>query len=164
MDGELLALARALFPDVKTTRGLQNIAYLIRATRILIVPNDSRFSWLGEAQKADAGMGDLKLGILAELGRIPDEEQMKAVALAICELKPNTRDAVNRIRRFRTGKTSAGDALALCNEILDKVNDYVRRHPGMPWQDVVNALYTALEQVKGGDTLENGRDNHAEAN
>jgi hypothetical protein len=137
-----------LFPDVKTRRGTQNVIY--RQIAVDVLTKDPRFAWLCDKEKMMKGDPHAwKPSILAELGRISDSEELKAVALRICELKPETvKAAVAMIRRARTGKGWEGDALDLANEIIRLVNNYHQRHPNTSWKDTEAALRTALEQVK----------------
>ena len=46
--------------------------------------------------------------ILAELGRIDDEQAREVMALYLCEHKPTTRQAVALIRQYRLGTRPQG--------------------------------------------------------
>jgi hypothetical protein len=77
------------FPDVRTRRGLQNVAYRTRATRIL--------------KAAGITFQNLQPSTLTELGRIADEHFLLDVARLICAI-PNlsSGDAVKIIRYNKT--------------------------------------------------------------
>jgi hypothetical protein len=133
-------------PDIKTVRGKQDTFYCLRAVDILMM--DSRFTWIVDPEKMKAGTGGWKKSILSELGRIWNHEDLKAVALRICELKPKTKDAVAMIRLCRTRKGEVGDADGLYRAVRLAVNNYLQRHPGTPWAEVESAFLSLLEAVR----------------
>ncbi|HEY0322812.1 MAG TPA: hypothetical protein VGC66_17795 [Pyrinomonadaceae bacterium] len=131
-----------------TERNRQNWMYRQRAICLLNVIKDKRYKWLFDTAKVQAGAPRAeKMSILAELGRIQDPDIMRAVALCLCEEKPTTRDAVHRIRRFRTGKRSEGNVRQLEYEIRNLVADYLNRHPEMLFSRACDALASALNHV-----------------
>src|SRR4051794_40519565 len=104
---EELALVRFCSPDTKTHRHMQNVAYRQRALHYL--SQDQQFAWLCDEKAMMEGEAQAwRPGILAELGRIPDTEEMKRAAAQLCEMKPKTKAAVAMIRRYRIGKSPAG--------------------------------------------------------
>jgi hypothetical protein len=166
--------------NVKTHRHKLNVYYQMRALAVL--PDDPRFTWLVGRAKAMPGAKDawkgkirrqmmnrfpgkeewidakgaLKQGILSELGRFGNDEDVKDIALHICELKPKTKNAVAMIRRWQ-GKGKPGDAWGLSREIVRTVNDYLERHPEMPKSAVETAFMTSIEmdwQRRAGDVPE----------
>jgi hypothetical protein len=144
------ALVSYCAPDVRTRRGKLDVFYRQRALGILAIrTKDKRFAWVADRAAIEAETKDAwKPGILSALGRIPNDEDLKAVALRVCELKPKTKDAIAMIRRWRTGKASAGDAVGLHKEIVRAVNDYLHRHPGTPWLEVEAALLATLDSAR----------------
>jgi|SRR5215213_1616750 len=69
-------------------------------------PHESRFGWLcgmnllanGGAPEFDSD--DYRGAILAELGKIPNNAELRRVALEICDLQPDTTIAKNLIQNF----------------------------------------------------------------
>ena len=86
--------------------------------------------------------------ILAELGRIPDDQDLKAMAGRICQLKPQTKDAVLLIRRWRKGQERPGDAGSLAAALAACINDYLKRYPSTTWPTVRAALAAAGAAVE----------------
>lgn len=135
--------AIGMFTECKTRRSRLNIYYRTKAMGVL----KEGFEWLFDGKKVAAGVQAWKPTILIELGRIEDEELMRAMAEQLCELKPSTRDAVLMVRRLRTGGLPAGDALQLANEIIATVNRYIRSHANVTKDDLRSALATAAASV-----------------
>ncbi len=140
-------------PDVKTERGKQNVFYRNIALHSLV--DDSRFTWLCDKERMQAGTGNAwKPGILAELGRfdIAGGDILEA-ASEICRLKPKTKDAIAMIRGWRLGERE-GTPEGLYKAMLAAFNDYVTRHPGTTKQAVrvaLNVLNTAVMEVNTED-------------
>jgi hypothetical protein len=136
--------AAGLFLDVKSTRGRQDIAYRLCAVHVL-GDDPERFGWLCDLEGMERGEKKAwKPTILSELGRIPNDEELKEVASEICRIKPKTKDAVTMIRRYRTGKTAPTNVLDLTLKITRTIDEYSASHPDTKWQDV----YTALEGAR----------------
>jgi hypothetical protein len=68
--------------------------------------------------------------ILAELGRIDDDEDMIEAARQLCELDPHptVRNAVAMVRRWRTGTQPRADERQLAVAIASTIDKYVREH------------------------------------
>jgi hypothetical protein len=114
-----------------------------------VLKGQNAFEWLTSTEESiNKGTGRLRFGILAELGRIEDDDALKAVATRVCELKPRNKDAVVMIRRWRTGKAPAGGALGLTDALIRCINDYIASHPGTTWQMVRAALENAADAVE----------------
>ncbi len=144
---ELRARIAHWYSDIKSHRGITDAMYRLRALGLLT--DDARFKWLVDKDKMIAGEPNAwKPSILAELGRISDEETLKVVALRVCEVKPKTKDAIAEIRRFRTGKTAAGNASDLYSALATRMNDYIQQHPGMPLSEVDDAVLALLGSVQ----------------
>ena len=75
----------ALFPNVKTRRGLQNKAYQTRAIALMM----DKPAYAKIVPPTAAVMNDAvpfwSFDLLVELGRIPDDDFLLAVALLICQ-------------------------------------------------------------------------------
>jgi hypothetical protein len=132
--------------DAHSLRHKQDVHYRLRALGVLL--DDSRFIWLCDGERMRAGLShSYRPTILAALGRIADEADMRDVALELCETKPKARDAIQIVRRWRLGDRKPGDALQLANEIVGTINGYLSRHP-TTWQQVKGALAMAQEMVE----------------
>jgi hypothetical protein len=70
-----------------------------------------------------------RLYALVELGRIRDLEKFDAAVASVLEHRPKTKEAVARIRLFRTGKSRSPNARELAEEIARAVNGYGTRYP-----------------------------------
>jgi len=155
MDKIFAKLAKDISPDVKTTRGLQNVHYRQRAFICLGLGDDARFKWLcdSEAMMKD-GPNAWKPGILAELGRFNDDEELRAYAEAICEQKPKTKDAIVRLRRARLGNGARPNCTALTQQIARLVDAYRVAHPDATKRQILQAIenvYDAAEETLPDD-------------
>ncbi len=128
-------------PNIKTHRGRQELVYAFRAVTDLA--KDKRFDWLTDEEHPIK-----KKGILSELGRIENEEDLKAVALQICELKPNVKEGAAMVRRWRTGKAPKADCRGLRSHMLKSVNAYLYAHPDTPIDMLVRVLHELAETVQ----------------
>jgi len=139
----------SLFNEVKTHRGKTDCLYRQRAFNLL--EKDGRFAWVADGAKARAGSPDAwKPSILVELGRIPNDEDLKAVALRICELNPKTKEAVAMIRRFRLGREPEGNYLKLFAALESALNAYLSAHPSTPADWPIKALRDLAACIEGG--------------
>ena len=66
----------------------------------------------------------------------------------ICQLKPQTKDAVLLIRRWRKGQQRPGDAGSLAAALAACINDYLKRYPSTTWPTVRAALAAAGAAVE----------------
>src|SRR6266536_4044997 len=107
------------------TRRPHDVAAQQRALAVLCDDPEGRYRWL-----CDPVTQVIRVGILAELGRIEDDAALRALAARICELKPRTREAVAMIRRRRRDATTPVGESALTREILAAIDAYLARHPG----------------------------------
>lgn len=140
--------ALGLLDGTHSRRSLLNVHYRQRALSLLV--DFDSFQWLIDGDKMRRGEANAwRQTILTELGRIADEETMRAVALQLCALKPKTKDAVLMVRSFRKGGKPKADALQLANEIIGKVNDYLQRHSDASEELILDAFNTAIVQIKG---------------
>lgn len=143
------SIAKSCSPDITTDRGLANTCYRQRAVCLLL--GDPRFYWLGMDKAAiTAGTTKMRMTILQELGRIPDEEILRKVAGEICRLKPTSRQAIAMIRAYR-GVQRDGTALELANILIGSLNAYLDTHRTMAWDQVKDAIHTLQGQVEQKD-------------
>lgn len=113
--------------------------------------------WLGE-----------RIGVLAELGRMlgkgfsPEDlgeiegpgdvpEGYAKFAQAVRWLgdnKPKTKEAEILLRRWRLGKPQRGSADELHDELIEKINDYLRLRPDTPGAEIVAAVRLTLKAAE----------------
>jgi hypothetical protein len=141
-----------VFSNISTGRGRQDVYYRQRACLALHITDpvaSEPFRWLADIDLMRGGEGKgWRPSILTELGRIDDEDQLRAVALEVCERKPGTREAIALIRRWRLGREGKGGAADLEDELVGRVNDYLRRYPGTDWAVVLDALSKVYIRVR----------------
>jgi hypothetical protein len=129
-------------------RTLQNKLYQLRAMQVLNLDVDDpplAYLWIwGLPHIPNPGDHRAKWTILAELGRIEDDDDLRAIAAQVCELKLKTSDAVAAIRRVRLGKAAKSDVPALTNALIRTINQYLVRCPDTTGAQIV----TALENVR----------------
>jgi hypothetical protein len=147
--------------DLHTERSRQNVHYRERALLRLGFGKEAGFQWLADFERMKAGKPHAwRKTILAELGRIEDEDDFRAIALRICELKPKTHDAVAMIRDARFGRHRVGRPDDLANELVSCINDYMTRKRATEWLGVIEALEIALLRVRETvESLEDDTDN-----
>jgi hypothetical protein len=145
---------RARFPEVQSTRHHDNLVWRQRA--IAFLKDDLEFQWLCDFKAIAAGAGRRfwKPGILVELWRIQDIEDMKRVARIIVAKKPKTKEAVAMIRQWRLGEKSEGDALTLMSALAKCLDSYVSTHLVTEQQIVVAVenLLSLVREFHAGET------------
>jgi hypothetical protein len=142
-----------LYDGKYSQRARVNTYYRQRALSCLMVfddPDADAFKWLADLKASNEGkIKPWRETILSELGRIKDEGAMRAVALRICELKPQTKEAVDIICRWRLGgKSKPGDIESLRGELCRCIDDYKRRHPDTQLSQIKDALNDAYYAVE----------------
>jgi hypothetical protein len=85
--------------------------------------------------------------ILAELGRIDDEQEREAMALYLCEHKPTTRQAVALIRQYRLGTRPPGSVVQLADVIRRAIATYQAEHEPLTDDEVYQALHDVAHEV-----------------
>lgn len=109
------------------------------------------YLWIwGKPHVPNPGDHRVKWTVLAELGRIEDEETMREVAAYVCKVRLPTRAAVLAIRRFRMGEPPPGSALDLANAVIKTVNDYMNAHAELTPADIRDALRTVEGNIVDG--------------
>jgi hypothetical protein len=156
-DGDLASATEAMADGVlrgpKSRRQTQNRLYALRAfERLGLLGNHElkralaerpTLRWLVDEDGA-------RWGILAELGRIRDLEKFNVAVAWVLEHRPKTKEAVARIRLFRTGKSRSPNARELAKEIIRAVNGYGVRYPELTREQELEALRLATETLGGG--------------
>lgn len=128
-------------PEVRTRRGRQNRLYMHRAMGALGDGEDDRFHWLHPPREAVMKRGArLRKRILSELGRIDDDDDLREMALVICEQKPTAKKAVAWIRRFRGASKKSAPGLDLTRRLIHCINDYCETHPETTRQQIETVL------------------------
>lgn len=128
--------------DIRT---LQNQDYEVRALSILglnkINPPDYPFLWLGDISKIENEISERRFyrkTILAELGRIADNENLIEAAKEVCRLKPKTTEAIKMIREWRLGRPAVSTSLEM---ILRKaIEDYREKHSEITLNNIYKIL------------------------
>lgn len=93
-DPKWLRTIRSSWPEIRSDRGIVEKAYMLRAFALVYdVPG---FEWL-----ADRTTGQVRHGILSELGRIDDDGRLIEAALWACREKPSAEKMARTIRVFR---------------------------------------------------------------
>jgi hypothetical protein len=147
-DPDGMRMFRRLYPEIKTKRGLQDKVCQVRAIRLLGKGADPSFFWLF-CPKTNT----VRASILAELGRIEDDEALRVFATQVCESKPKTKDASAIIRRWRLGREPRAEANDLKEAIIATVCDYLKRHPSTVKGHVLNSLWAARTCFKTSFSL-----------
>lgn len=128
-------------------RSQNNKASMIRALRVLDAKsNQAGYAWLFESTP----QGKYKRHMLLyELGRIQNEETIKAFAAALCEQKPKSTEAARRIRNYRmTGEVLLkGNQLDLAIKLENCINQYLAYH-NISANDIVQALNFVADEIQ----------------
>lgn len=141
---EVLDEYKRLYPDLRTRRSLQEEVYRSFAIHALDPP-DERWRWLWDREAALKGLGTWKPGILAALGRVGDDESIRALATSLSLRKPSTKAAIACIRRWRLGRAARRPGLetSLTARLARVVDAYRTSHPDC----TTDEIFTALQNV-----------------
>jgi hypothetical protein len=126
----------ALYRETTSSRGLANKTYEVRSMSLLGFGADPRFHWL-----ANNTTQKYRQTILAELGRIDDDETLLTVATHLCEMKSTTAIAIAGIRRVR-GVRGKPSVEGLRDQLLATVNAWFKAFPDGTWEQVLAAVET----------------------
>jgi hypothetical protein len=156
-DEDVAAAASAMADGVlasvpKSRRRIQNRLYALRALERLGLLCDGKLKQALADRPALRWLVDVdgaRWGILAELGRIRDHEKFDAAVAWVLEHQPKTKDAVRRIRLFRTGRSRSPNARELAEEIVRTVNGYGSKYPGLTREQELEALRLATQSLAG---------------
>ncbi len=113
--------------------------YALLAIEALNKTADQDFSYL-------VGKTFKRWEILTELGQLQDDDEIRETAIAICEHKLKSKEAVTLLRRWRNGKSASGDLTALAEEIAKVIRYYKLRYPDTTDQQVRSALWHVGEE------------------
>jgi hypothetical protein len=121
-------------------RTIQNASYHIRAFSLL--QDEPWAKWLMGYVSQEGKPGQIRKTILAELGRLREDEVLRAVARQICERKPTTKDAVAMIRHYRLGRQPRGAVDDLTDRLTTLIVEYIDSHAGVDAAMIREALTT----------------------
>ena len=141
-DGELAALA--IFPDVKSTRGKQNIVH--QSTAINALGPDGEFAWIWPSHAEINKGAEGRMTILQHLGRLEDPDDIRTVAKHICDHKLKTLAAIDYIRRVTGRKRQPADGVTLFKALAKALDSYHDTHD-WNYQIIHSALTGLLETV-----------------
>jgi hypothetical protein len=128
-----------------TARALWALARDPEAGDLSIRPD---FKWLYDETLKGKSRRYGKATILAQLGRIGNDQLIKKVARELCKLEPRTKDAVVLIRQLRSGGVKEGDTKQLTQEIAKTILQYRIRYPKTSQPQVNDALASNLKPLK----------------
>jgi hypothetical protein len=156
-DGDLASATEAMADGVlasnpKSRRQTQNRLYALRALERLGLLGNGKLKQVLADRPALRWLVDengARWRILAELGRIRDLEKFDAAVAWVLEHRPKTKEAVARIRQFRSGKSRSPNARELAEEVIRAVNRYGIRHPELTREQELEALRLANEALAG---------------
>jgi hypothetical protein len=115
---------RALWPELRTERSLQNRAYALDAWEIL---DRDEFRYIVPTRETCEAQG-IPWVMLEKLGRVGCEDTIRALASEICQRKLTTREAVSYIRLATGGEKPQGDQLDLTMALARTLQDYEATH------------------------------------
>jgi hypothetical protein len=125
-------------------RTIQNTSYHIRAFALL--QEEPWAEWLIGYTSKEGKPGKVRKTILAELGRLDDDTDLVMMARAICASRPNTRDALARIRQFRLGGR-LGSISQLTELLRRTVDTYLCEHADFSWAEAQLAVADLFELI-----------------
>jgi len=135
----------------ETRRNHLNKLWFLRGWGVLKHNDEPAFRWFYDDDAIDAGTGRIRRKtILAELGRLDDDDLILQLARVLCEQKPPMREAIAMIRRHRLGRLASGSCLDLTVAIMTAINDYVAAHETTELQ-VLTALENAADEWRRDD-------------
>lgn len=140
-DDEFADILRKSHPG-KTERSIQDLSRFHDAMACL----KTDFPWIIDQDKMRKGERNAcKHGLVAELGRIDDWDEMREVAKLICQIKPKTtRQAVYIVRRGRLEQSGEGNASDLADKIINTIDEYQKRFP----KTTLRMVFAALEDTR----------------
>jgi hypothetical protein len=134
---------------VESTHGAHGRHYATVAARALFdldqpgwVPHEAVFAHFVKPN------GDLKWSMLSELGRLPDEETVRAVARIVGREHLPTAQAIALIRRIRVGDRMPRPE-RLTRALLRVIATHCARYPTTSEAEIVAALDAAAAAVQG---------------
>lgn len=140
--GEGVTRIKALYPEVKTRRGIMNKLYMIHGVRAIMDADSDLYEWFQALQPYPEG-------VLLEVGMIALDASTEDALFFAREYRKsgNYKQWRAAARRYRLGEQEA-DALSLANALIHTVNDFWKRFPKLTLAQTEDAFHTAYSQVK----------------
>ena len=114
-----------------------------------------RFHWLVSDQESiNQRKGTIRSTILSELGRIDDEGDREALALALCATQPSTRRAVALIRKHRLIQRPFASHRQLTDALRTTLNTYLAEHAPMSWWRIRFAVRMLMHDIDTNEASE----------
>lgn len=152
MRGEYLQTSRAMWPELGTERALQDRHFALGAINALGGVVDERLTrW----PYFFPGRERFRWSLLAELGRLLDSETIIEAATVLNAERPNVKDAVRRLRAFRTGRKPTGDAKALQKILTSAIATYLDA-TSCGWETALEALDRATRVCEAASRIQEG--------
>ncbi len=140
--------------QVRSQEHYAGVAVLALGLHNINFPHESPFGWLcginllanGGAPEFDSD--DYRGAILAELGKIPNNAELRWVALKICDLQPDTTIAKNLIQNYMENRKPE-NTIKLLHAIENTVGKFRAENPGICHLDVYKAAIHLKELYIG---------------
>jgi hypothetical protein len=139
---------RSIWPEIKTTRGIQNKVYQAYAIGVLGPEDSDDYSWL-----IDLTSDNIRQTILTELGRILYADDIRDFAKILCEKKLSTAESVRMIRHWRNQKIREGNASDIFKKLAATVNQYARNFPDTKQSTFIQAASILLRILKDSENV-----------
>ena len=124
--------------------------YVQRALLILCEPGPAGTEWVPRepafAYFLTPDARPSSTTMLAELGRIPDDETLRTVARRVAQERPSTQKAAAFIRRLRAGEPGPRPR-RLEERLLAAIDEHWARYPATSPTDILAALSTAADLI-----------------
>jgi hypothetical protein len=146
---EAMAVYRGLWPE-HNTRALQNKRYQSRAQAVL--QDELGIEWLMDLQKLNQGQKcNYRQTMLQELGRIDNDEHLKAIARQLCEIKPTSIQAIAMIRRWRLGHDAPTSTEGLADYLRHRLNQYLQTHHDCTLAQAREAVQQLMRDIEASE-------------
>jgi hypothetical protein len=125
--------------------------YVQRALLVLFEPGTAGAPWL--PREAEFGYfltpdsRPSSVTILTELGRIPDDETLRAIARRVAQVQPPTQKAATLIRDLRADLPGPRPR-RLEERILAAIDEHLARYPATSPAEILAALSTAADVIR----------------
>lgn len=116
---------------------------LYRARALSALGADPAYDWL-------RAPGRKLTGILGELGRFENDDQIRRMAAAVCSAKKSTEETVERIRWARTKRTPAARSESLEAALYQCVRERDESHDAATSSWVIEAIDRLRARIAGG--------------
>jgi hypothetical protein len=146
-DLDVMRVNRALYPEIKTGRGLQNKLYLGHAMQVLGRGERKAYRWL--LWHCQEGAEPFRSTLLCELGRFNDDRSLRKAARWLCEFKPTAAAGVRILRQWRLGRSAPASAEKLLRRLSATIDDWLLSRPDDADSLVPRALRQLLADFAG---------------